>query len=497
MTPSERQAAVTQFNELHAARARELAALITSENGTPSWFTSAVQAGVATENDTLVQVARDTAWEEPFPAGEHHTTVVRREPVGVVAAVVPWNTPHQSALIKIIPALLAGCTIVLKPLPETALDGVLLGEILTEAGFPDGVINVLPAGRPVSEYLISHPGIDMIAFTGSSAAGRRITSVAAERLTRVSLELGGKSAAIILDDADLDTTVAGLKLNSLSNNGEACNSHTRLLAPRSRYAEITGALEAMVGRLTVGNPALPATFIGPMVSAGQRERVQSYIRTGVREGARLATGGPGDVRCPGLENGFYVHPTLFADVDNSMVIAQEEIFGPVLRVIPCTDQEDAIRIANDSRYGLSGGVGAPIANARWRSPAASAQGWSRSTAPGAAPTPPTEGSRPAASVARAERMVWTIKPRSSSFSVAEGVKKQQPDVWYGESSELGGRSKPAVPRRRLSRPVSVGVSNAPTPGRTPSTASPAATSGGPPLSTPSSTSSTRSSPCVV
>jgi acyl-CoA reductase-like NAD-dependent aldehyde dehydrogenase len=253
-----------------------------------------------------------------------------------------------------IPALLAGCAVVLKASPETALDALLLAEVFDEAGFPEGVISILPAGRETSEYLVSHPGVDKIAFTGSTAAGRRIASIAGEQLKRVSLELGGKSASVVLDDADLDAVTAGLRFSSFGNNGEACIAHTRILAPRSRYEEVVAAVAALAESLTVGDPASPDTFIGPMVRPGQQERVQSYITVGIEEGARLVTGGPETPA--GLENGNYVKPTVFADVDNSMRIAQEEIFGPVLVVIPYEDDEDAVRIANDSPYGLSGGV---------------------------------------------------------------------------------------------------------------------------------------------
>jgi acyl-CoA reductase-like NAD-dependent aldehyde dehydrogenase len=216
------------------------------------------------------------------------------------------------------------------------------------------VLSILPAGRHTSEYLVSHPGIDKIAFTGSTVAGRRIAAIAGQQLKRVSLELGGKSAAVILDDADLGATVDGLRLASLVNNGESCVAHTRILAPRSRYDEVVAALKEMVEGVTVGDPADPETYIGPMVRADQQQRVRSYIELGVEEGARLVTGG---TDAPdGLNGGYYVRPTLFADVGNEMRIAQEEIFGPVLVVIPYEDEDDAVRIANDSAYGLGGGV---------------------------------------------------------------------------------------------------------------------------------------------
>ncbi|MFB7499760.1 aldehyde dehydrogenase [Streptomyces sp. NPDC056161] len=356
LSPEERRQVVARFNELHSARADELAALITSENGSATWFTTWMQHSLKDFVDDFIEVATGFDWETDLPAQDGHRTVVRRAPVGVVAAVIPWNAPHQSALVKIIPALLAGCAVILKPSPETAVDGLLLGEILAAAGFPEGVVSVLPADREVSEYLIGHPGIDKVAFTGSTAAGRRIAAVAGEQFKRVSLELGGKSASIVLPDADVDRVAAGLKGLSLGNNGEACVAHTRILAPRSRYDEVVDAVAAMMSGLTVGDPSDPGTWIGPMVKQAQQQRIQSYIEAGLAEGARVVVGGPGAPDTPGLEKGFYVRPTLFADVANSMKIAQEEIFGPVLAVIPFDTEDEAVALANDSAYGLSGGV---------------------------------------------------------------------------------------------------------------------------------------------
>jgi acyl-CoA reductase-like NAD-dependent aldehyde dehydrogenase len=280
--------------------------------------------------------------------------VVRREPVGVVAAIIPWNSPFSAANAKIIPALLGGNTVILKVSPENSLSMGLLAELLVKAGLPQGVISVLPADRETSEHLVRHPDVDKIAFTGSTRAGRRIASLAGEQLKRVSLELGGKSAAVVLPDADIPTVVRGLKFASLANNGEACIAHTRILAPRGRYDEIVAALKDMMESLRVGDPSDESTYIGPMVRRDQQQRVRDYIRIGIDEGARLVTGGP-EVPA-GLEKGNYVTPTLFADVDNAMRIAREEIFGPVLAVIPYDGEDEAVRIANDSEYGLSGGV---------------------------------------------------------------------------------------------------------------------------------------------
>ncbi|MGW5942857.1 aldehyde dehydrogenase [Streptomyces celluloflavus] len=356
LAPEERRRVVARFNELHSARADELAALITSENGSAIWFTGTLQRSLKDFNNDFIDIAAGFDWETELPGEGGRRTVVRRAPVGVVAAVIPWNAPHQSALVKMVPALLAGCTVILKPSPETAVDGLRLAELLAEAGFPEGVVSVLPADREVSEYLIAHPGVDKIAFTGSTAAGRRIAAVAGGQFKRVSLELGGKSAAIVLPDADVARAAAALKGLSLGNNGEACIAQTRILAPRSRYDEVVDAIAAMMRNVTVGDPLDPATWIGPMVKQAQQQRVRSYIEAGIAEGARLVLGGPDAPDTPGLEKGFYVRPTLFADVTNSMKIAQEEIFGPVLAVIPFDTEDEAVAIANDSPYGLAGGV---------------------------------------------------------------------------------------------------------------------------------------------
>jgi aldehyde dehydrogenase (NAD+) len=355
-TPAKRQAVIARFNELYAGRADEMADLTTSENGSARWFTGWTAAALPEQTNAFLRAAESFGWEETLPAPEGATarTLVRREPVGVVAAVIPWNAPQQSALVKLIPALLAGCTVILKASPETALSTLVLGELFTEAGVPEGVLSIVPAGRETSEYLVAHPDVDKIAFTGSTVAGRKIAAIAGQQLKRVSLELGGKSAAIVLEDADLDAMAEGLKFLSFGNNAESCVAHTRILVHRSRYDETVARLKGLVESLPVGDPGDMDTFIGPMVRADQQQRVRSYIDIGVEEGARLVTGGS-DVP-EGLEGGYYVRPTLFADVDNSMRIAQEEIFGPVLVVIPFDDDDDAVRIADDSPYGLGGGV---------------------------------------------------------------------------------------------------------------------------------------------
>jgi acyl-CoA reductase-like NAD-dependent aldehyde dehydrogenase len=281
--------------------------------------------------------------------GEVH---LRRAPVGVVGAIVPWNVPQFLIMPKLIPALIAGCTVIIKPAPETPLDALWLAEMIEQLNLPDGVVSVLPGGPDIGEALVRHPGVDKIAFTGSSAVGRRIATLCGEQLKRVSLELGGKSAAIILDDADIDKTVAGLKTAGLMNNGQACVAQTRILVSARRHDEVVDALAAMMSGLRVGDPADEATDIGPLVAQRQQHRVQDYIRSGQSEGARVVLGGQDSPS----GHGWYVRPTLFADATNDMRIAREEIFGPVLTVLRYRDEDDALRIANESDYGLAGSV---------------------------------------------------------------------------------------------------------------------------------------------
>ncbi len=351
----ERLAVVERFAGAYAAHMVEMADLITSEMGSPSSFSQLAQSPAPWMMlNAFIEVAKGYPWEETRAGVLSPEVIVRREPVGVVAAIVPWNVPQFVTMSKLAPALLTGCTLVLKPAPETPLDAYLLADILEEAGVPAGVVNIVPAGREAGEHLVRHPGVDKVAFTGSTAAGRRIASICGEQLKRCSLELGGKSAAIILDDADLASTMEGLKFASLMNNGQACVAQTRILASRRRYNEVVDALAGLVGGMTVGDPADPGTEIGPLVAERQQERVEKYIALGQEEGARVVVGGNG--RPAGLEKGWYVRPTVFADAANDMRIAREEIFGPVLTVIPFESVEDAVRIANDSDYGLAGSV---------------------------------------------------------------------------------------------------------------------------------------------
>jgi aldehyde dehydrogenase (NAD+) len=355
MTPAERIAVIEAFSGLYAAKLGDMADLITLEMGSPTSFSNLAQSPAPwMQIEAFLAIARDYPWEEARQGVLGAPVVVRREPVGVVAAIPPWNVPQFTIMSKVVPALLAGCTVVVKPAPETPLDTYLMAELLQEAGVPAGVVNIVAAGREVGEHLVSHPGVDKVAFTGSTAAGRKIGSICGEQLKRVSLELGGKSAAIVLDDADLAKTMEGLKFVALMNSGQACVAQTRILASRARYDEVVDALVQTVGGMQVGDPMDPATEIGPLVAQRQQERVEKYIALGQEEGARVVLGGSG--RPDGLDRGWYVRPTIFAGVDNSMRIAQEEIFGPVLSVIPFDDVDDAVRIANDSDYGLAGTV---------------------------------------------------------------------------------------------------------------------------------------------
>ncbi|NKZ06907.1 aldehyde dehydrogenase [Actinomadura latina] len=352
MTPAERAEIVGRLSAIYAERQQEMADLCTAEMGSPIMFSVFGQAAIPQMVlQYYVDLAATYTWEEERQ-GMLGPVTVTQEPVGVVAAIVPWNVPQFTLMLKLAPALIAGCTVVAKPSPETPLDTFLLAEWIREAGIPEGVVNFVPAGREVGAYLVAHPDVDKVSFTGSTAAGRKIGAVCGEQLKRVTLELGGKSAAIILDDADLASTIEGFKLASLMNNGEACAAQTRILASRRRYDEVADALAAMVGGLNVGDPADYATEIGPLVAKRQQERVENYIRIGQDEGAKLITGGldrPHD-------RGWYVAPTVFGGVGNDMRIAREEIFGPVLVLIPYEDEADAVKIANDSDYGLGGSV---------------------------------------------------------------------------------------------------------------------------------------------
>jgi aldehyde dehydrogenase (NAD+) len=350
----DRIVAVRRVVDEFGKRAEEMARTISSENGAPIKFSRLGQVGAPLDiMESMIDVAADTVWEERR-AGRYLDFVLRREPVGVVGAIVAWNVPQVLIATKLTPALLAGCTVVVKAAPEASLDAMLLAEIVEAAELPRGTVSILTGGVASGQSLVDHPGVDKIAFTGSTEAGREIGARCGRALRRVSLELGGKSAAVILDDADLEDTVKGLRFASFVNNGQACAAQTRILAPRSHYAEIVDAVASLANSLTVGDPFESATKLGPMVSRRQRDRVRSYIDMGRRDGGRLVAGGPAPP--PGQPVGWFVRPTVFADVDNDMRIAQEEIFGPVLCVIPYDEDADAVRLANASRYGLAGSV---------------------------------------------------------------------------------------------------------------------------------------------
>ncbi|MFC9556164.1 aldehyde dehydrogenase [Rhodococcus sp. NPDC056960] len=335
-------------------RGRDTATLVSRENGMPISLSAGVNGfGPAAMIRYYAALVREAASEDVRPSAFGGRTVVRREPVGVVAGITPWNYPQPLAAMKIAPALAAGCTVILKAAPETALDAFAFADAAEEAGLPAGVLNIVPADREASAYLVQHPGVDKVAFTGSTAAGRAIGEVCGRLLRPVTLELGGKSAAIVAADADLSVFAANLAEVSLVNNGQTCHASTRILAPRARYDEVVEAVTETVRGLVVGDPLDKATAIGPLVSAAQRERVLGYIEDGRSAGYRTTTGG----RVPGSQPlGWFVEPTVFVDVDNSARIAQEEIFGPVLTITPYTDEDEAVAIANDSEYGLGGTV---------------------------------------------------------------------------------------------------------------------------------------------
>lgn len=353
--PAERIAAVGRLAEAYGARRKEMAGVITSEMGAPISFSKFAQATLPVMlMNAFSTLAQDIAWEAARPGFYGSELTVRKEPIGVVGAIVPWNMPQFLLVGKLAPALLAGCSIVIKPSPETPLDALLLAEILEEVDLPEGVVSILPGDGAAGAHLVAHPGVDKISFTGSTAVGREVGAAAGRALKRTSLELGGKSAALVLDDADPATVAAGVKVAGFMNSGQACVAQTRVLVPQSRYDEFVDAIADMVASVPTGDPLDPMTEIGPVVTQRQQERIRGYIETGEKEGARLVVGGAD--RPAGLDRGWYVRPTLFADVDNRSTIAREEIFGPVLSVIPYGSDDEGVRIANESDYGLSGSV---------------------------------------------------------------------------------------------------------------------------------------------
>jgi aldehyde dehydrogenase (NAD+) len=352
MSAAERADALRRVAKELEARLPELSASFAAELGTPAAMASGFNAGAVSMWTSAADLLDGFVFEEPRPAAGGRAAI-RREPVGVVAAITPWNAPVGNASIKLAPALAAGCTAVLKPAPEGAATALAFAEVLEAAGLPEGVVSVVPAGREVGEHLVRHPGVDKVTFTGSTAAGRRIMSLCGERITRVTLELGGKSACIVADGVDLSDSLESIVMSGIQHSGQVCAALTRILVPRERQGEIVAEIARIMEAIPVGDPFAEGTVLGPLAIERQRDRVEEYVRLGQDEGATLVTGG---VRPEGLERGWYVAPTLFADVDNRSRIAQEEIFGPVLCVIPFDDIDEAVDLANDSDYGLSGAV---------------------------------------------------------------------------------------------------------------------------------------------
>ncbi|MBN9792575.1 aldehyde dehydrogenase [Pseudonocardia sp. TMWB2A] len=352
-TGAERAATMRRLGVALTARAKDTAALVSRENGMPRSLSIGANGFAPPMMLDYYAGLAEQLGVDDLRSGTLARVRVRRGPVGVVAAVTPWNYPQALAAMKIAPALAAGCTVVLKPAPETALDAYVWAEAALEAGLPDGVLNIVPGGREAGAHLVAHPGVDKVAFTGSTAAGRAIGEVCGRLLRPVTLELGGKSAALLAEDADLDAFLAALPEVSLANNGQTCHACTRILAPRHRYREIVDAITDTVRSLPVGDPLDRDTRIGPLVSGAQRDRVLGLVAAGRAAGARATTGGGVP---EGRERGWFVEPTVFADLDNDAAIAREEIFGPVLCVLPYDGEDDAVRIANDSEYGLGGTV---------------------------------------------------------------------------------------------------------------------------------------------
>jgi len=350
-TPAERIALLENIVRVYKTRQDELAQTISTEMGAPIWLSKAAQAtsGLGHFNQAI-SVLKSFAFEEA-----RGRTMVIREPVGVCGLITPWNWPINQIACKVAPALAAGCTIVLKPTEIAPLNAIVFTEILHEAGVPAGVFNLVNGDGPtVGVAIASHPGIDMVSFTGSTRAGVQVAINAAPTVKRVTQELGGKSANIILDDADFQTAVAGGVNGCFMNSGQSCNAPTRMLVPAARQAEAVAIAKAAAEKMKVGDPFKEGNKLGPVVSEVQFNKIQGLIQKGIDEGAELVTGGVG--RPDGLGTGFYVKPTVFAGVKNSMTIAREEIFGPVLSILPYETEEEAIDIANDVIYGLAAAI---------------------------------------------------------------------------------------------------------------------------------------------
>ncbi|MDV6282552.1 aldehyde dehydrogenase [Rhodococcus jostii] len=353
-SPARRGEVLDAFATELEKRGDETARRVTIQNGMPTTVAHGIEAVFpAILVRYYADLMRGGVADEVRPGMTGGSTRVVHDPTGVVAAIVPWNVPQGITFLKLAPALAAGCTVVLKPAEETVFDAFSVAEAAIAAGLPPGVLNIVPAGREVGAYLVAHPGVDKVSFTGSTAAGRSIAETCGRLLRPVTLELGGKSAAIVLDDADLSEHSEAFFSATLLNNGQICWLNTRILVPESNYTAVVDSVTDMVKSLKIGNPLDASTHIGPLVSARQRDRVEGYIAKGRADGFEVTAGGgrPSD-----LDTGWFVEPTVFVGVDNSATIAQEEIFGPILTVTPYRDEDDAIAIANDSVYGLGGSV---------------------------------------------------------------------------------------------------------------------------------------------
>ena len=342
------------LNRLSAAikdRSEELAKLITSEVGTPIDYSRMAMVGTPrVVTRSYAKILDDFIWEE-----EVRNSLVVKEPIGVVAMITPWNFPLHQIIGKVAPAIAAGCTMVLKPSKEAPLNAFVFADILDEIGLPDGVFNLVSGhGRDIGETMSSHPGVDMVSFTGSTNAGVRVSELAAPSVKRVTLELGGKSANIILDDADIPRAAASSIYACFGNSGQECSALTRLIVPEEHRDEVVEVISSKMERYSVGDPMDESSRCGPLVSKRQQESVSSFISSGIEEGATLVAGGEG--MPDGLESGYYVRPTVFADVTPEMTVFQEEIFGPVLSITTYSSEQEAVELANLSEYGLSGGV---------------------------------------------------------------------------------------------------------------------------------------------
>ena len=353
MRPSERAVYLNRIADLWLARDTALADSWSAESGVLRSLSDHAAASIAQVFRTYAGFAETFAWSEKHTSMMGKPALLVREPVGVVAAIIPWNAPNSLMAYKSAAALIAGCTIIIKASPEAPASAYLMAEICEEAGLPAGVVNVVTADREVSELLVRNPAVDKVSFTGSTAAGRKIAAICGERIARVTLELGGKSPAVILDDYDLGIAASALARSTPVMTGQVCAALTRVIVSEKRHDDMVDALVAAFGQIRVGDPSDPASQMGPLAMARQRDRVEDYIRIGQFEGARLACGGG---RPAHLNRGYYIEPTVFANVDNQSTIAREEIFGPVVSVIAASSEDHAIEIANDTIFGLNSAV---------------------------------------------------------------------------------------------------------------------------------------------